>query len=146
MGDRQTELRLCTIINILADQKNHCDLTKMFNGDDNTVKDALWDVVQGRSRGKPTTEKFVKRLSYFARRCVVPLHHMTTQQREGLATLNVRSRFTNTFKNQMAAGSVVTTDEEGEGTTESAESRRDESQLQANIRASRAMQRGGGQR
>ena len=148
MAERQKELRLITIVNILREKRNHHALTTMFSDEDAAVKTALWDVVQSRvqtrsGRKEPSSDKFALLLAKFAK---LPLQSLTLgnlsrKQREALETLNVRDRFTDEFKVQIAAGTVVTTDEDGTSEEEGRENRRDARQLAANSRASREGQR-----
>jgi len=146
MAERQKELRLITIVNILRDQRHHHALTKMFSDEDVFVKHALWDVVQSGARTRPgrkepSSDKFAGLLANFAK---LPLQSLTLgklsrTQRQALETLNVRDRFTHEFRAAIAAGTVVTSDEDGTSEEEGGENRRDARQLASNSRASREL-------
>ena len=146
MAERQKELRLITIVNILRDQRHHHALTKMFSDEDVVVKMALWDVVQSgvrtrSGRKEPSSDKFAGLLANFAKLPFqsLTLGNLSTTQREALETLNVRNRFTQEFRVAIAAGAVVSPDEDGTSEEEGRESRRDARQLAANSRALREL-------
>lgn len=111
MAEEQNELRMTRIMIVISDNQNWHDLTCLCFSD-KIIKLTVWSLVLGR--GKCDSATLTTRLNKFAKKGHTSLQTLNSNQIEALETLNIRRNFTDLFRRQIAAATVVTSGSEEE--------------------------------